>query len=183
MDEEAPIPYQHRWVAPAGIPEAMARAYVRHLHRRPGLWVAYALFVVLFAAILFLGYDSSLSVGSRILGGLLFGWVPALILALAIRTMLYVRTVRGARLRVYEGAVLESGFGDEAFVFRNPMASGRTSYRAVTAITTQGPFVFVRYEGNPVIACYPRELFPDDAIARIGSGRGAATDPPRPPTP
>jgi hypothetical protein len=53
----------------------------------------------------------------------------------------------------------------------------------VAAITAEGPFVFVRYEGNPVIACYPRDLFPDDAIARIEAGLQGPTDPGRHPTP
>jgi hypothetical protein len=43
----------------------------------------------------------------------------------------------------------------------------RLSYRAVRSVAPRGDFVFLQQHGVPVVAVYPRELFPDDAIARI----------------
>ena len=163
MDEEEPIPYQYRWVAGADTAKQMGRAFLSHLHRRPLIWVAYLLILVLFGTIIFVGYEDYLSVGARIFGAVLFGMVPTLILIAALLTMVYQRTVRGARLRLFDGAELRSGFGEDAFVFSNPIASSRMAYRAVQRVDVEEPFVFVRYDGNPMTAIYPRELFPDEA--------------------
>jgi hypothetical protein len=37
----------------------------------------------------------------------------------------------------------------------------------VRSVAPRGDFVFLQQHGVPVVAVYPRELFPDDAIARI----------------
>jgi len=65
--------------------------------------------------------------------------------------------------------VLESGFGVNAMVLRGPLSESRIDYAAVRSLTRHGEFVFLRQRGVPVVSVFPRELFPDDAIARINA--------------
>jgi hypothetical protein len=75
--------------------------------------------------------------------------------------------VRSARVRVFPGAVLESGFGADALVLRNPLSESRVSYRAIKSVTPRGDFIFMRQHGVPMVGAFPRALFPDEAIARM----------------
>ena len=50
----------------------------------------------------------------------MFALVPTLIIAAWVSTVSYLKMVRGSRLRLFNGAVLESGFGESEMVFRNP---------------------------------------------------------------
>lgn len=97
----------------------------------------------------------------------MFALLPTLILAVWALAMSYLRMVRRSRWRLFNGAVLESGFGDGEMVFRNTLGSVRLSYKGVRSVTARGKFVFIQMHGVPVMAIYPRELFPDEAITRI----------------
>lgn len=168
MDEE--ILYQHRYVATAGTVRAMARAFVDHLFRVRRTWLFLALVWVLFAGVFLLGMDSSYSLRTRLGWSVALGLVPTVVLVLALAALSYVRTIRSARTRVFDGAVLESGFGTDEFVFRNPVASSRTRYSVVRSIDVRGDHVFVRQHGVPLVAIYPRELFPDEAVEQMRRG-------------
>lgn len=169
MDEE--IPYQYRYVATEATSREMARAFVDHLFRRRQAWLFLAAILLVFAAILLIGMDTSFSLGARIGWSLLFAVVPTVVLALAIALLSYVRTLKAARTRIFDGAVIESGFGSEELVLRNPVASSRIQYRAIRSVTARGHQVFLRQHGVPLVAVFPRSLFPDEAIARISSAR------------
>jgi hypothetical protein len=181
VEDAAPIPYQHRFVVQAGTAKAMARAFVRYrlgqLHVRLvflGLWLVATL-------LLFLSYDADeLSAGARLYGGLFYGLLFTLIVLAIGMALTYVATRRLGRGRITEGAVLETGFGDDAVVISRPGSSGRTAYSVIRAVDVRKGFVFVRFDGNPVTNIYPRELFPDDALARLRQA-GVAVTPQRPP--
>jgi hypothetical protein len=72
-------------------------------------------------------------------------------------------------VRVFPGAVLESGFGEDALVLRNPVSESRISYKAIRSVTPRGDFIFMRQHGVPLTSVFPRALFPREAIERIPS--------------
>jgi hypothetical protein len=164
MTEE--IPYTHRFVANSGTAGTIARAFQFYAHRLKGRWVCYALILLLFTLLLMSGV-SSRSVGAQFFRAIAFALVPTAILAVWTTAIGYLRMVRGSRLRLFNGAVLESGFGEEEMVLRNPIASVRLAYKGIKSITAQGNFVFMQQRGVPLLTVYPRDLFPDEAIDRI----------------
>jgi hypothetical protein len=146
----------------------MARAFVRHALTLRAQQLFYAGFFVLCMLLWLVLFDGD----SATPGAMLFWAVllaGATTVALVVLTLLlgYVRTVRGARVRLFPGAVLESGFGESHMVLRNPLAESRISYRSVRTLVARGDFVFLQHHGSPVVAVYPRDLFPADALARI----------------
>lgn len=163
------ISFTERFVARADTPRRMARAFVRERHRSPALWILYLLVLLTFAALVLTGMDPSFGLGTRLVWAVVFALVPTAIVVAAVSVLAYVVTVRGARVRLFEGAVLESGFGAESFVLRNPVAESQISYRAIKSLRAHGEHVFLRQHGVAIISVYPRELFPDDALERVRS--------------
>jgi heme/copper-type cytochrome/quinol oxidase subunit 4 len=161
------VPYTHRFVADSETGPKMARAFVGRAHRMKRQWIAYVLFLVLFTLLFLTGMDVRYSLQTRLVWAVMFALVPTLLLAVVISLLAYVRLIRGARIRVFPGAVLESGFGEDAMVLRNPVSEVRINYAAIKSVTPGGEFVFMRQLGLPLTSIYPRELFPDAAIARI----------------
>jgi hypothetical protein len=163
------IAYSHRFVSSSDTRKRFARAFLGHVYRTRRLWVFYFLVLVLFTVLLMGDVSSSMS--GRPFWAIAFALLPTLIIAAWVSTVSYLKIVRGSRLRLFDGAVLESGFGESEMVFRNPIASVRMSYMGVKSITARGSFVFMKTHGSPVLAMYPRELFPDAAIDRILAAR------------
>lgn len=163
----ADIGYTHRFVASSDTSRKSARAFLGHALRTRRQWVFYLLVLALFTVVLMSGMDPRLGLGSQITWAAVFALLPTLIVAFSLVAISYVRMVRGSRLRLFEGAVLESGFGEDEMVFRNPIAAVRISFRGIKSLTARGDFVFMQQHGVPVVGIYPRELFPDDAIDRI----------------
>lgn len=161
------ISYTHRFVADSGTRKKAARAFVGHAQRMRSVWVFYAFLLTLFAVILSSGMDAKFGLGTRAVWGLVYAILPTSVLAAFIAVVGYLRTFRGAKLRLFDGAVLESGFGEHEMVLRNPLAASRLSYRGVESITARGDFVFMRQHGIALVGVYPRELFPDDVFERI----------------
>jgi hypothetical protein len=161
------VPYTHRFVADSETGRQMARAFVGHAHRMKRQWMAYALFLALFALIFLVGMDVRLSLQTRLFWAVVFALVPTVLLAVLISLLGYVRLIRGARVRVFPGAVLESGFGEDALVLRNPVSEVRINYAAIKSVTRHGEFVFMRQLGVPLTSIFPQALFPEDAIVRI----------------
>ena len=159
------IAYNHRFVASSDTRKMFARAFLGHVYRTRRLWVFYSLVLVLFTVLL-MG-DVSTTKSGRLFWAIVFALLPTLIIAAWVSTVSYLKIVRGSRLRLFNGAVLESGFGESEMVFRNPIASVRMSYMGVKSVTARGTVVFMQMHGSPVLAMYPRELFPDVAIDRI----------------
>lgn len=164
MTEE--IPYGHRFVVNSDTAKTIARAYQFYAHRLKGRWIFYGLILVLFALLFMAGWRSG-SIGARVFWAIVFALVPTTILAVWAAAIGYLATVRGSRLHLYNGAVLESGFGEKELVLRNPIASMRLAYIGIKSVTARGNFVFIQQNGSPLLSVYPRELFPDEAIARI----------------
>ena len=64
--------------------------------------------------------------------------VPTLLAALLFAAAGYVSMLRGARIRLFPGAVVESGFGEQEMVLRNPVSETRLSYRRIRDYTANG---------------------------------------------
>lgn len=165
------IQYAHRFVARHDTPREFARAYLRYAHRTKRQWVFYLLLLMLFTLILISGMDATFSLASRVFWGVIFALVPTFFAAGFCATIGYLRMIRGSRHRLFPGAVLESGFGEEELVYRNPLAEARIRYQAIKTLTARGDFVFMQQHGVPLMGIYPRALFPDHAVVRILEAR------------
>ncbi|MDQ3028524.1 MAG: hypothetical protein M3R09_00530 [Actinomycetota bacterium] len=167
-----PIEYTNRYVADADKRRRFARAYVGYAHRPRGVWVFHAGVLMLFAMILGSGIDPRYGLGTRVAWGLVWATIPTSVIALCLAALVYLRALRDAKVRLYDGAVIESGFGEREMVSRSPRSSSRLNYQAIGSVTPRGDFVFLRLHGVALVSVYPRELFPDDAMERIRqSGR------------
>ncbi len=89
----------------------------------------YVVLLMVFAVILGSGIDSRYGLGTRAVWGVVWATIPTSVLALLLASLVYLRTVRDAKFRLYDGAVVESGFGEHEMVLRNPLASLRLSIR------------------------------------------------------
>jgi hypothetical protein len=170
------ISYTHRFVANSDTGKRFARAILGRTHRMKRQWIAFSLVLVIFTLMLSSGLPWSVSLGSRIVWAAGFALVPTIIFAVLNTAMRYVQMVRTSKVRLYNGAILETGFGEEEMVVRTPTSSGRMAYRGMKSVTARGDFVFLKHHGLSIVAAYPRELFPDEAIDRIlrfqrGDGR------------
>jgi hypothetical protein len=164
---EEDVPFRYRLVATDRTRRELATAFLRWFVAQPRTWLLVDLFWVFFALLLFSGMDEGFSVGARVFWSLVFALVPTVLLVVLLGAMIYVRTLRGARLRVHAGAVLESGFGEHTLVLRNPVESSKQDYRTIRSITARGDHVFIRRVGPAPVAVWPRALFPDEEIERI----------------
>lgn len=176
MSTTEPIPYTYRFVARPDTGRKMARALIAHAHRMKRQWIFYSLILALFTLVIVSSMDSSYSLGKRLFWAIVFALVPTLLLAVFFSTLGFFRVARSAQVRVFPGAVLESGFGEDSLVLRNPMSENRIRYQAIKSVTPRGDFIFMRQHGVPLVSVYPRALFPAEAIARMtGSSRGSST--------
>lgn len=162
MNED--IPFAYRFVAKADTQKRMARGSRVALRRRR--WVVCACSMVLFGTIINGGMKGSWSLGARIFWSGVYALVPTLLIMILVTVTINVYS-RRPNPRIFDGAVLESGFGEDEMVVRNPIASTRLAYAGIKSVTVRGNFVYMRYHGSQVVAGYPRELFPDEAIDRI----------------
>lgn len=161
------IAYTHRFVADSATGRKMALAFVRHSFTMRSQLAFFAGFFLLDVLLWMLLFDDSAGIGSQLFWAALFAAGTTAALATLTSVIAYVRVVRGARVRLFPGALLESGFGTEHMVLRNPLAESRVSYRSVRSLVARGDYVFLRHRGTPLVAVYPRELFPGEARARI----------------
>lgn len=160
-------PLEFRYVADDRSASMLAWANLVHAHRTLRQWVFYALLLVVFAGILFLTFDDDATFGARLFWGLVLGLPVTALTALLVSVIAYVKVRRGARLRVFPGAVLESSFGSGAVLLRNPLGESRIDYRAIRSVRVRGRAAFLRQHGVGILAIYPRELFPEPALDRI----------------
>lgn len=166
FDEE--VPFTYRIVATDRTRRDLAHASLSWFYTQPVTWLALNVLWMCIAVILFAGMDDKrFSLGTRLLWSLLYAIVPTLLVAAARGAMIYLRTLGAARIRVHDGAVLESGFGEHTLVLCNPVESSRQHYRTIRSITARGDHVFIRRAGLAPVAVWPRALFPDEEIERV----------------
>jgi hypothetical protein len=169
MSTTEPIPFTYRFVASPDTGRRMARALIGHAHRMRRQWIVYLLILMLFTLIIVTGMDSSDSLRKRLFWAIVFALVPTVLVGVFFSVLGYFRVARSAQVRVFPGAVLESGFGEDALVLRNPMSESRISYQAIRSVTPRGDFIFMRQHGVSLISVFPRALFPGEAIERMPS--------------
>jgi hypothetical protein len=165
------IPYTHRFVADSDTGERMALAILGRLHRMKPQWIMYSCVLVLFTALLMSLMNASVTPRDRLAWGLLLALLPTLLSAVLGMAFHFRQVVRKSRARLYKGAILESGFGEQELVLRNPLASARLAYRGIQSVSARGDFVFLKFYGLSTVAVYPRELFPHEAISWIRLGQ------------
>ncbi len=154
--------YQHAFVADAGTASAMARASI--FPKPP--WRFTAGYVVVLGVLFYLSYSGTPhSVGYRIWASLFYAIVVTVFAACLLAGFIFIVVHRNARLRVFDGAVLRSGFSEDSFVTSNPVTSTRWSYEGVRFVV-RGDFVILRPRGG-AWTIFPRALFPDEALAQI----------------
>ena len=162
------VAFTYRFVATDRTRRDLAGAWMRWFFAQPRTWLILDAFWMCSAVILFLGMDEErFSTGTRLVWSLLYALVPTIALAGLLGLLAYVHTVRAARIRVHDGALRESGFGEHTLVLRNPVESSRQSYRTIRSIKARGDHVFIRRVGIAPVAVWPRALFPDEEIERV----------------
>jgi len=165
---EEEVAYRYRFLATDRTRRDLARAFVGWLFAQPRIWLVLDVFWICIAVLLFLGMDEErFSTGTRVLWAVVYALVLTMALAAFLGALAYVQTVRSARIRVHDGAVLESGFGERTLVLRNPVESSRQDYRAIRSIKVRGDHVFIRRVGLAPVAIWPRALFPDEEVERV----------------
>lgn len=172
------IPYTHRFVANSDTGKRFAIAILGRAHRMKRQWFSYSLVLVIFTMMLISGTRGSVGLGGRFVWSTVIALVPTLIVVVLVEAIRYRQMVRASNVRLFNGAVLETGFGEEEMVIRTPTSSGRMAYRGLKSVTARGDSVFLKHHGLSIVAAYPRELFPDEAIDRIHrfqSGDGRAS--------
>lgn len=100
------------------------------------------------------------------LGFVAFGLAASVVWA---STVGFAQTYHSTRHRFFPGAVLESGFGERAFVLRGPAGETWLPHSALRRVRPRGEFVYVSTDGIGGQAIFPRELFPDDQVERINA--------------
>ena len=172
--EEA-VAYRYRFVATDRTRRDLGRAFVGWLFVQPRIWLVLDVLGTCLAVILFLGMDEErFSTGTRVVWSVIYALVLTVVFAAFLGALAYVQTVRSARIRVHDGAVLESGFGERTLVLRNPVESSRQDYRTIRSIKARGDHVFIRRVGLAPVAVWPRALFPDEEIERVRHSAGGA---------
>jgi hypothetical protein len=140
----------------------LAEALVTRLLRQPGFWILSLLLYGVVALVMVTLLDDdpvSAAVGALVATGCGVGFLVH---------QLRVKAVNNARVTFPEGTVLLSAFGDDSFVTENHFWTTRWRYEAVRGVDELGRFVQLRYVSG-ARNVYPRELFPDSALARIRS--------------
>lgn len=102
--------------------------------------------------------------------------IPYAAIAVIVAVLMFLRILlAGKALHTayakfsYPGAQLAVRFGPDAMDLRTDVNYGRTSYADIRKIAVRGPAVVLLLRQIPL--AYPRELFPDEAIALIRSQR------------
>jgi hypothetical protein len=162
------IPYTRRFVADPDYRRRVSWASVRFALLSRG----HVLFYV--AIVLFALLDRHLSDGWTPLADAVLD-VALVAVALLAFTVVFTAAVGyrqayvSAREPYPDGAVLESGFGEDEMALRSPLGETRFAYRELRSARARGDFVFLATDGLGGQAVYPRELFPDEAVARINA--------------
>lgn len=170
---EEDVAYRYRFVATDRTRRDLARAFVGWLFAQPRIWLVLDVLWMCLGVILFLGMDEErFSTGTRVVWALVYALALTAVFAALLGALGYVQTVRGARIRVHDGAVLETGFGEHTLVLRNPVESSRQDYRTIRSIKVRGNHVFIRRVGVGPVAVWPRALFPDQEIDRVHRATG-----------
>jgi hypothetical protein len=164
--DEAPIRLTHRYVVGPASAGAVWRDHVV-TNRTKVLLPPIVVCLLLAALIYYPGYDEHYSFLTRAVGATIWAVVTVLLVWTPLLAFACWRTTRNLRIRWYDGAVLESGFGPDAFVTRSPKIARRIRYDAVKSIKVSRKHVHIYMLGSIVALIWPRALFPDEDIARI----------------
>ncbi|MDO9454890.1 hypothetical protein [Nocardioides sp.] len=164
-----PIPFTQRYVVPADGRRRLAWASVRFtLLSSRAQRVFYATIVVFALALqTFEGWTPADESVLEACGFVAVGLALSVVWA---STVGFLQTYHSTRYRFYPDAVLESGFGDDAFVLRGPAGDTWLPYGAVRRARVRGEFVFFSTDGIGGQAIFPKALFPDAQVERITAG-------------
>jgi hypothetical protein len=163
------IAFTYESVATSATAEQMARAFLRLTMRRRRFRTFFgAIWILLGAYLAAYGYSGrDVTPLSRVVASMLVAGAFTLLPLLAVAALIYFGNRRNFGQTVRPGTAMRTGFGEDEFVTSNSLSSSRFSYRAVRSVEVVDRFVFIRYVGQPVVRCYPCELFPDDALQRL----------------
>jgi hypothetical protein len=165
------IAFTHRFVAGPDTAKQIAWVGVGCALRRKTVWTVPLLSVIPMSLMINAALDSTYSLMTRLfwtpLATLPFALVATLLSALLVAMTTYRTTRQSAELRAFDGAVLETGFGVHEWVSRTPRSSTRSRYSTVRSLDVRGDFVLIRKDGLPPLAVWPKQNFPDAAIARM----------------
>jgi hypothetical protein len=163
-----PIPFTERYVVPPDGRRRLAWASVRFtLLTARSQRLFYGAIVVF--ALLVQTLEGWSPFGPALLEALAFVVAGLVLSVVWTGTVGFSQTWHSTRYRFPEAAVLESGFGDAAFVLSGPTGDVRVPYAGLREVQARGDFVYVSTDGLGGQAIFPRALFPDEAIDRINA--------------
>ncbi|MCW2812926.1 MAG: hypothetical protein JWN84_381 [Nocardioides sp.] len=172
MNDAAPIPLTERYVVPPDGRRRLAWASVRFtLLVAPGQRVFYGL-VVAFALVV-QSLEGWSPLGTAVASALEIVVVGLVLSFVWATTVGFSQTYHSTRHRFPEGAVLGSGFGEDAFVLRVPTGDVRVPVEGLRRLRPRGDFVFISTDGLGGHAIFPRALFPDDQVTRLNARHDA----------
>ncbi|HEX8780126.1 MAG TPA: hypothetical protein VF728_03010 [Nocardioides sp.] len=157
----------YRWTASRDSARDASRAYFAQLVRRPRFALTFALVWVVLSLYWNLLFADETDTASRIVWAPIFGLATTVALFVLLMSVLYLQTVRRMRLRLTEGTVLESGFGDGVVRVRGPLSDSTLTGAGIQWIRTSGVWVLVRQRGVPLIGLWPAALFPREELEHL----------------
>jgi hypothetical protein len=157
----------YRWTASRDSARGACRAYFAHLVRRPRFAITFILVWIVLSLYWNLLFAEGTETASRVVWAPLFGLATTAVLFVLLLSVLYLQTVRRMRLRLTEGNVLESGFGDGVVRLRGPLSDSTLTGAGIQWIRTSGVWVLIRQRGVPLIGLWPAALFPREEMEHL----------------
>ena len=162
----------YRWTAGRDSARDASRAYFAQLVRRPRFAITFALTWIVLSLYWDLLFADGTDTASRVVWAPVFGLATTVVLVVLLMSVLHLQTVRRMRVRLTEGTVLESGFGDGAVRVRGPLSDSTLTGAGIQWIRTSGAWVLVRQRGVPLIGLWPAALFPREELEHLGRAIG-----------
>jgi hypothetical protein len=164
----------YTWTATSTSAREATRAFFRYVVERPRFYVGAAGYWVGLSALWYVVFDGDSTTWSRLFWAPIFGLVTTIVLFGAFISLLFALNLKRMRLRIQEGNIMESGFGEGVVRVRGPLSDRVLAASGIDWVRESGDWLLVRERGVPLIEVWPRALFPDPELARLRAAGPAA---------
>ncbi len=162
-----------RWVAQAHSARGATVALFRYGLTRRLLWVTLAATWLVLAALLAVTFDETYGLVSRALGAVVYATLTTAAVLVVVVVLSALANWRMMRQRLVPGTTWEVTATDESMDMCGPLAVRVClPYQGIATVRLVGDWVLMRQQGSPMTSVWPRELIPDEALARMSVGGG-----------
>lgn len=162
-----------RWVAKDDSARSAAAALCRYGFSRRAFWTLFAALWGFLTVLLALTFDREYATFSRWLTGGLYaalGTTISLFLTMGLVTLI---NWRYARQRLRPGTIWQLTATADSLTMSGPLTVHLSiPYQALGMVRVVGEWVLMQQRGVPMVTAWPRELFSNDALARMTSAAG-----------